>query len=266
MQECEGTDPVDDGGNQHAKQNGALNALLCHCNDCKQADEHGDNRQNHLRVTGITHIGLQDTGGQRAEEVTHHIERSRKSVALCIDANVGAQANVHQHQADGGRNAKTDAQRNGIHNLLTNIKSRQNNEQQPFNQNDDQGSLERSNIGHAGDADDVGNNHGKEAVQAHTGSHCKGLICQKCHAEHTDCRSNTGCHEDTVPQGAARSKTGQQVGIQCDDVGHGHECGQAGDHLSFNVGFVLREFKHFFEHGFRPLSPLFLDKNILTLW
>ena len=88
----------------------------------------------------------------------------------------------------------------------------------------------------------------KEAVQTHTGCHGKGLIGQECHAEHTDGRSHTGCHEHTVPQSAAGIEIGQQIGVQSNDVGHGHKGGQTCNDLGTNGRLVLREFKDFFKH------------------
>jgi hypothetical protein len=90
--------------------------------------------------------------------------------------------------------------------------------------------------------------HTKEAVQAHAGCHTEGLIGQERHADHTHKGSQAGCHEDTVPQGRAGIKIGQQVGVQRDDVSHGHECSQASHQLGFYIGSVFAEFENFLKH------------------
>ena len=83
-------------------------------------------------------------------------------------------------------------------------------------------------------------------VQAHAGGHGKGLVSQECHAEHTDCRGNTGSHEHAVPQGGAGSKVGQQIGIQRNDVRHGHKGRQTSDQFSPNSSLVFGQFENFF--------------------
>ena len=257
VQEYEGADPVHHRGNEHAEQNGTLDALLGHSNDGKQANEHGNDGEDHGSVAGITHVGLQDAGGQGTEKVPHHIEGSGKAVALGIDAHIGAQANVHQHQADGRRDTQTDAQRNGLHDLLTNIENRQHDEHDAFHQDDHQRGLEGSHIAHAGQGHDVAHDHSKEAVQAHAGRHGKGLVGQECHAEHTDGGGHTGGYEHAVPQGAAGVKIRQQVGVQRDDIGHGHERGQTGHHFRLHGGAVFLQLEGLFKHSNRTFLPLF---------
>ncbi len=249
VQEQEGADPVDHGSDQHAKQDSTLDAFLGHGHNGKQADKHGDDSQDHGSVASIAHIGLQHAGGQGAEEVTHDIEGSGKTVALGVDAHIGAQADVHQHKADGRRDAQTDAQRNGFHDFLTDIQDRQEQEHDAFHQNNDQSSLERSHIAHAGHGNNVTNDHSKEAVQAHAGSHGEGLVRQERHAEHTNGGSNTSGHEHTVPQvRTASAEVGQQIGVQGNDVGHGHEGGQASHDFGLHICAVFRELKEFLKH------------------
>ena len=246
VQEGKGACPVDHRGNEHAEQDGTLDALLGHCHDGKQANKHGDNGQDHGGITGITHVGLQHAGGQCAEEVTHHEEGGGEAVALGVDAHIGAQADVHQHQANGGRNAQTDAQRNRLHDLLTDIEDGQDHEYNTLNQDDDQSSLEGCHISHTGHGDNVAHDHSEEAVQAHAGSHAEGLIGQECHAEHTHSGSDAGGHEHTIPQlGALSAEIGQQIGVQSDDVGHGHESGQTSHQFSLDIGAVVGQFKDF---------------------
>ena len=258
IQESEGACPVDHGGNEHAEEDGALDAILGHGHDGKQANKHGDNGQDHSGVTGVAHVGLQHAGGQSAKEVTHDEEGGGEAVALGVDAHVGAQADVHQHQADGGRNAQADAQRNGLHDLLPDIEDGQDHEHNTLNQDDDQSGLEGSHIGHTGHGNNVAHDHSKEAVQAHAGGHAEGLVGQEGHAEHADGGCDTGGHEHAVPElGALSAEIGQQIGVQSNDVGHGHEGGQTGNQFGFDVGAVFRQFKNLFKHIFFPFFSWF---------
>jgi len=83
----------------------------------KNAEERGHDGQDH-RIVARAHVALDDAGRQRAEEVTHHVERA---AVFRVDTDVGAKAHVHQHQADGGSDAVAHAERNGLHDLLTHL-------------------------------------------------------------------------------------------------------------------------------------------------
>ena len=101
---------------------------------------------------------------------------------------------------------------------------------------------------HTGQGNDIAYDHGKEAVQTHAGSHAEGLVGQESHANHTYKGSNAGCHEDTVPQCAAGIEARQQVGVQSDDVSHGHKSGQTSHQLCFYIGSVFPELENFLKH------------------
>ena len=45
--------------------------------------------------------------------------------------------------------------------------------------------------------------------------------------------------EHTVPEGRTRIKVGEQIGVQGDDVGHGHEGGKTGQDLRADSGAVF---------------------------
>ena len=248
VQEDKGAAPMDHGGDQHTDQHSALDALLGQRNDGKQADEHGDHGQNHGAVAAA-HGALGHAGSQCAEEITHHEEGA---AVFAVNSGVGAQADVHQHQTDGGADAQADAQGDGLDDLVADIENGQNDEHDAFDQNDDQRGLEGGQIAHTGQAYDVAHHHSKEAVQAHAGGHGEGLVGQKCHAEHTDGGGDAGCHEHAIPQGAAGVKIGQQVGVQGDDVGHGHEGGQTGHDLGADIGAICFELENFLKHDGYP--------------
>ena len=243
VQEHEGTDPANNGSDEHTEQHGALDAFLGHGQNGEQADEHSHDSQNHIGETGIAHIVAQEAGRQGGEEVAHHIEGA---AILSVNTCIGAKADVHQHQADGGRDAQTDAERNGLDDLFTDVEDGQDNEENALKQDDDQSGLERGHISHTGHGNDVADNYSEEAVQTHTGSHCEGLVGHERHAERTNGRGNAGCQKHTVPQFIARgTKTGEQVRVQRDDVGHRHECREASHDLSLDGGLVLGELENF---------------------
>lgn len=117
MQEDGAARPVDDGREQHAEQHCRLHALLGEDDHDENAEERGHDGQDH-RIVARAHVALDDAGRQRAEEVTHHVERA---AVFRVDTDIGAKANVHQHQADGGSDAVAHAERNGLHDLLTHL-------------------------------------------------------------------------------------------------------------------------------------------------
>ena len=247
---------MDHGGGQHPDEHRALHALLGQQHDDEQAHEQGDHRQHHGGVSGAHGIagGL---GGERAEEVLHHEELVE---VLIGDVDVGAEADVHQHQADGGGDAQPHAQGDGFHDLLPDVEKGQGDEHDALNEDDHQGGLEALHIAHAGDAHDVGHHHGEEGVEAHAGGQAEGLVGQEGHAEHGDGGGDAGGQEHAVPQVlTACAIVGQDVGVQGDDVGHRHERGESGHDLGAHRGAVLLELKNFL-HKKLPLQN-FLQAN-----
>ena len=254
-QEGEGADPVDDGGGQHPDEHRALDGHFGQQHDDKQPHEHGDHLEHHLAVAGA-HGVAGGGGGERAEEVPHDEEGA---AVLGVHARVGAQADVHQHQADGGGDAQAHPQGNGLHDFLADVEHGQHDEYKAFNEDDDQGGLEALHIAHAGDARDVGHHDGEEAVQAHAGGQAEGLVGQEGHGEHGDGGGDAGGQEHAVPQVLPlRAEAGEQVGVQGDDVGHRHERGQAGHDLGAHGGAVLLELENFL-HKKLPLQNFLRD-------
>ena len=229
------THPIDDGGNQHAQQHRCLDAVLCQNHNHEHAHEHGHHREDHGGVTAA-HGGLGHAGSQSAKEITHHVEGA---AGLGVDAHVGSKADVHEHEADGGGDAQAHAQGDGVHNLFPDVENGQDQKEDALQQDDHQSGLEGLHIAHAGEAHDVGYHHGKEAVEAHAGGQGEGLVGQERHAEHGQGGGDTGSQEHAVPEGRACIKVCQQVRVQGDDVGHGHEGGEAGQDLRADGGAVL---------------------------
>ena len=247
----EGSGPIDDRGHQHPQKDSALDALLCQDDDGEEANEGGDHLEDHGGIAGA-YGGAGYAGGEGAEEVPHHKEGT---AGLGVDAGVGAEANVHQHQADGGGDAQPDPQGDGLHDLFPDVQYREDDKDDTFNEDDNQGGLEAGHVGHSGEAGDVGHHHSEKAVEAHSRGQGKGLVGQEGHAEHGKGGRQAGRHKDAVPQGGAHIKVGEQVGIQGDDIGHRHEGGETGDDLGADRGAVLFQ-----------LEELLHKKQIPSCW
>ncbi len=238
VQEDKAARPVDDGGHQHTHQHGGLDTLLGQQDDDEQADEHGGDGKHHGAVLR-THVALDDAGRHRAEEVAQDIEGAGVAVALGVDAHVGAKADVHQHQADGRADAQADAQGDGGDDLVADVENAQQQEDDALHQNDAQHRLEGAGIVRVQHGGHVAGDDGEEAVQTHAGGHDEGLVGQEGHDYRADGAGDAGGQEHAVPKGRADGEVGQQVGVQGDDVRHGHEGGQAGQDLRFDRGAVL---------------------------
>ena len=188
---------------------------------------------------------MQKARGQGPKKVTHDVERNGKTVSLGIDARVGAQTDVHQHQTNGRRNTQPDTQRDGLHDFFSDIQHRQDQKHDALQKDNHQRCLKGGHIAHTGHSSQIPHHDGKEAVQAHAGSHGKGLIRQKGHAEGAHGGGNTGRQEDTVPQcRPLRAEIGQQIGVQRHNVGHGQKGGQARKNLCFHAGSILPELEN----------------------
>ena len=250
--------PVDAGRAEHAQQHGALDLLVREQHDQEQAHEHGHDREHHLRVA-VAHVGLGKAGRERAEEIAHDVKRA--AVAR-VHTGVGADANVEQHETDGRRDAEPDAERNGLDDLLAHLEHRENDEHDALDEDDAQRRLERLQVAHAGQGDDVGHDDGEKAVETHAGRHGKGLVGQKGHAHRADGGGDAGGEKYAVPQGRPGLEAGEQVGVQGDDVGHRHERGETGQNFCFHSCAVLLQVEdtfHCFLSSFIILSGQFPD-------
>ena len=69
--------------------------------------------------------------------------------------------------------------------------------------------------------------------------HDEGLIGQKGHDRRADGAGDAGGQKHAVPEGGAHGEAGQQIGVQGDDVRHGHEGGQTGQDFRLDGGAVL---------------------------
>ena len=108
-------------------------------------------------------------GGHGAEEVTHDIEGIGVAVPLGVNAHVGANADIHQHQADGGADAQPHAQRDGVNDLITDVEHAQQQEHDALHQDDAQYRLEGAGVVGVQHSGHVARHHGEEAVQAMPG-------------------------------------------------------------------------------------------------
>ena len=197
---------------------------------------------------------LDDAGGHGAEEVTQHIEGAGVAVALGIDSHVGAKADVHQHQTDGGADAQTDAQRDSVHDLVADVEHAQQQEHDALHQNDAQHRLKGAGVVSVQHGGHIAGDDGEEAVQTHAGRHDEGLVGQKRHAHRADGAGDAGGQKNAVPEGSANGEVGQQVGVQGDDVRHGHEGGQTGKNFRLDGGAVFLQV----EDAFHVISLSFI--------
>ena len=198
---------------------------------------------------------LDDAGGHGAEEVTQHIEGGLVVVSFGIDAHIGAKTDVHKHQTDGGTDAQTYAQRDGVHDLVADVEHAQQQEHDALHQNDAQHRLKGAGVVGVQHGGHVAGDHGKEAVQPHAGCHNEGLVGQKSHAHRADGAGDAGGQENAVPKRGANGEVGQQIGVQGDDVRHGHEGGQTGKDLRFDGGAVFLQV----EDALHMISLSFID-------
>ena len=74
-----------------------------------------------------------------------------------------------------------------------------------LDEDDAQRRLERLQVAHAGQADDVGHDDGEKAVEAHAGRHGKGLVGRERHDERADGGGNARGEEHAVPELRATS-------------------------------------------------------------
>ena len=155
--------PVDHGGRQHSQQDRRPNALHAQQDNHEQAHKHGDHGQNHIGVFRA-HGVAQDAGGHRAEEVPHDIEGGGIAVALRVNSGVGAEADIHQHQADCRSNAKAHAQRDRADNLFPHAEDGQRDKHKALYQNNAQRRLKRAGVLRIEHSGDIAGDHGEETV------------------------------------------------------------------------------------------------------
>ena len=223
--------------------------MVAEDDDGENADEHGHNIEDELRISAADGV-LSDRGGEASEEGGQNIERT---AIFAVDAGVRAEADVEQHKTDGGGYADADAVGNSLNDFLADGEQGENYKENALDEDDAHCCGECLLVAQSGKRRDVCDNDGKEAVKTHSGSHCEGLVCGKCHDEHAYSRCDAGSHEHGVPQGSAGRKAGKQVGVERDDIRHGHECGETGDYLGADGGAVFLQLEYLF-HFITPLE------------
>ena len=253
--------PVDAGAAQNAVKHRAADLFVVQRHDDEQAGKHGDDLEDHLAVAAAD--GLPGgAGGERAEEITHYEEGA---ALVGIDAGIGAEADVHQHQADGGADAQPHAQRDGFHDLFPDIEDGEDQEDHALHQNDHQSRLEGAQIGHARETRHIGHHQGKKAVETHAGRHGEGLVGQKAHADGADGGSDAGGQKHAVPEPHALcAEAGEQVGVQGDDVRHGHKGGQARRQLGADGGAPFFQMKQRFHCGLSLFQSICAGRGART--
>ena len=242
VQENEAAAPVNDAGDEHAENDGCLDLVVAEDDDGEYADEHGDNVEHQLRIRAADGVARYRRG-EASEEGGQNEERA---ALFAVKAGVRAEADVEQHKADGRGDADADAEGNGLNDLLADGEKREDDEENALDEDDAHCGREGFLVAQAGERCDVCNDDGEEAVQAHAGSHCKGLVRGEGHDEHADRGGYARCHEYSVPQRSAGREVGQQVGVEGNDISHCHEGGKTGDYLCARGGAVFLQLEDLF--------------------
>ena len=234
---------------------------MVHHRDGENADESGQDVEHHGTVS-IAHgrLGRRRAIGEEAAQHVVHIE-------VCVlHARIGAQADVDQHQANARRDAQTNRLRDRIDDLFADVEQGQDGKENAGDQDDGkaravsilEGIVHAARSGHCSRN---ARNHGRKvAVQAHTGGHGKGLVGKERHQQRADAGGNDGGQEDAVPESAAhlsvRAEADDQVGVERNDIRHGHEGRKTREDFGTNCRTILLELEEFFHFYFSP--PLFL--------
>ena len=86
---------------------------------------------------------------------------------------------------------------------------------------------------------------GQEGVQTHAGRQGEGQVCHEGHAHGAQEGRNGGGQQHG---GAVHTGIAQDAGVDSQDVGHGHEGGDACHDLGLHGGAVLGELEVLFKH------------------
>ena len=95
------------------------------------------------------------------KEVAHHVEAVAVAV---VDAGVGADADVEQHEADSRCDAGAHAVGDGLDDLFAHVAQREDQEHDAFGKHDDEGSLEGGDVARAREGGDLRYDQCEEAV------------------------------------------------------------------------------------------------------
>ena len=197
-------------------------------------------------------LDMQDSGDQQtndaengadagAVEVLGEVDQLNQSRTVNTQTGI-LQADESDEQTDTDGNTALQAQRNGIENGFTDIGQRQDDEDNTFNEDSQQADL-------PGVAHTQANSIGHVSVQTHACRQRKGQVCHQSHTGGTNEGSQSGCHQNS---GGIHTGSGQDAGVNSEDVSHSHEGGDTSHNFGLDIRLVLRQLKDFFEHNDLP--------------
>ena len=197
--------------------------------DDEKAGNQCANHGKHRRHAG----GRKGAVSNRRLEAEQPHQRRRVHDDFCV-----LQADEADEEANADRNRNLERFGNGVENGFAHIGEREGNKNDAFHKNRSQRHL--PTVSHA--------NHdgiGKIGVQSHACRQHKWQVGERRHAERCKRAGKRGGGKDGAGVHAGGA---ENVGIDGEDIGHGHECRHAGNDLGAYVGAVFLEFEELF-HG-----------------
>ena len=206
-------------GDEDAVQDTALDAL----DQQDSGDDHADQGQDGAHANAVEGLALEvlvgDQGGIAVDD------------QLCV-----LQTDESNEQADAHADGAFQGHGNGVEDALTHIGERQHDEDDAFHKDGHQGQLPA--VAHGQD-DRVG----EVGVQAHAGSQGEGVVGQQSHQGSADEGCQCGGDQNSL---GVHARSGQDVGVDRKDVGHGHEGGDTSHDLGLDIGVVFFQMKDIF--------------------
>ena len=170
-------------------------------------------------------------------KVLGKIRNGNQSCGIHGEAGV-LQPDKGDEQADAHRNSPLELQRNGVENGFPYIGQGEDNKDDTLNENGKECHL-------PGEAHAAAYGIGHICIQSHAGGQGKWQICHQRHADRTQEGCKAGCQQDGS---AVHTGGGENTGVDCQNIRHGHERGQTGSQLRPNIGFVCLELEQFLKH------------------
>ena len=140
-----------------------------------------------------------------------------------------------------------DTERDCVDNLVTDIEDGQDHKDNALDEDNAEGCLEGFQVGQSCQANDVGNNNCKEAVQPHARCKAEGLVRQEGHRNIATAEAMQVARKTPFQRALPTSKLVRRLAVECDDVSHCHEGGQAGYDLSPHRGTIFLQFEELFQ-------------------
>ncbi len=150
-----------------------------------------------------------------------------------------AQADEGDEEADAGSGAVLKTIGDSVDDLFADVGEREEQKEQAGEKDDAEGGL-------PGDAAAENDGVGEVGVERHAGGESDGVVGPKAHDERGNRRGNAGGEEDTVHGHAG---FGEDARVDHDDVGHGHEGGEAGEKFAADGGVIFLEMKNALEQA-----------------